>query len=456
MNWKHLAGPALLLAVGSACTGGTEPQAGPVTIEDSASDDVIAPLSVESTTSSTPTTVADSGDVPSQLAFASSSDIGRLFAVASSSSTLIAPDIEAETSGQVSSGQLVQATKARKVDSDLWVQIRNPEDSENLGWLLATQLSPTTESIVTTDADKSGELRVVGRVKDELPIHTGPGSSSTNGALADGEIAFHGGTSALAADGETWVDVISSSGTRLGWVRSDNFQPIGRGYIQTSDGQEAGRRADSSITYGASIGSVSIGSVGCNAAQIIVTSSDSSRGLAVVFGTGTPNGRELRSTPNAFAWSAPGGAIAYADPGLSLTLTVLTRSTTTWSFASLDDDGQAAFARNSDGSAALDESGQAVANDVRSTEVLSSSCGTAVAEPEPDQTLTSEVPQGTEGAPTSGEEGEGTEDNGSASPPPTAPTGGPDPVSDPQEGVGGVPIPPTSEGPVGDSIPPSG
>jgi hypothetical protein len=389
VNWRHLAGPALLLAVGSACTGGAEPQVGPVTIEDSVSDDVIAPSSIESTTSNAPTTIADSGEVPSQLAFASSSDIGRLFALRSSSSARSAPDTEAETSSQLISGQLVQATKARKVDSDLWVQVRNPEDSETLGWLLASELSPTTESIITTNGDKTGELRVVGRVKDELPIHTNPGSTSTAGSLADGEITFHGGRTALAADGDTWVDVIDSDGTRLGWVRSENFQPIGRGYIQTSDGQDAGRRADSSITYGASIGSVSVGLVGCNAAQIIVTSSDSSRGLAVVFGTGTPTGRELRSTPNNFAWSAPGGAIAYADPGLSLTLTVLTRSTTSWSFASLDDDDQAAFARKSDGNAALDESGRAVASNVQSLEVLSSTCGSPVVEPDLGETLNS-------------------------------------------------------------------
>jgi hypothetical protein len=444
VNWKHLAGPALLLAVGSACTGGTEPQAGPPTIEDSVFDGVSAPPSSEPTTSSAPTTISESGDAPSQLAFASSSDIGRLFSVASSGAGLIAPDAEAETSSQLASGQLVQATKARKVDSDLWVQVRNPEDSESLGWLLASQLLPTTESIITTNADKSGELRVVGRVKDELPIHTGPGSDSTDGSLADGEITFHGGTTALAADGETWVDVTNSAGTGIGWVRSDNFQPIERGYIRTSDGQEAGRRADSGVTYGAPIGSVSIGSVGCNAAQIIVTSSDSSKGLAVVFGTATPTGRELRSTPNTFAWSAPGGAISYADPGLSLTLTVLTQSSTIWSVASLADNGQAEFARSSDGNAVLDESGRAAASNVQSTEVLSSTCGTPVVEPEPDPALTSEAPQGAEGTPNPGEEGEGTEDEGPGAPPPTSPTGGSDPVADPQEGAGGVPIPPTT------------
>ena len=346
--------------VATACSGDADPQATPNT---QAVPRVVQDVATTTTTvapSTTTTTVL----APSTLAFGSSDDIGRLFALNRdiTASTLAGGDPDASF---VAAGTLIQSSSLRSSDDVLFVRIESTApDGSTLGWVPADALSPTTESVFTEDPTSAREFRQVARAveNDQLGLLPNPGAGSALGFLAEGEVAMHGGVSALAPSGTTWVDVIDpASGTRLGWVPARSFPRLNGGVVQDDAGNTVGRSAVDDVSYGQSlVGAITAS--GCNAVQVTFTNASSSAGLGIVFGTDSPIGRRIGG--DRLQWS---GTSIYSEAGADVTLTIPTNNAQTWFFAPIDADGQAEFA-------SFNEDDRAVANNVQPIEVPASSC----------------------------------------------------------------------------------
>ena len=362
--------------VATACTGGDAgDQALDQPLDQQAGQSIDVPTtqplgrSVQEPSPTTiPATTTTTVLAPSTLAFSSSADVGRLFSVDR--------DITASTSAggepnasAISAGTIVQASSLRSRNDVLWVRVESTVPGEStLGWIPSDTLTPTTESIFTEDQDSVRQFRQVAAAveNDALGILAVPGTGSPIGFLAEGEIAMHGGVSALAPSGDIWLDIIDpDTSERLGWVPARFFRGLSGGAIQDSDGNNASRNPSEGVNYGQAL-TGGVTAAGCNAVQVTFTNASSGAGLGIVFGTDSPLGRELSSGDH--NWS---GTSIFGPAGSDLTITIPSRTTRSWFFAPLNNDGQAAFS-------VVDENGFAVASDV--TEI-SIPAGTCVPEP---------------------------------------------------------------------------
>lgn len=382
MSWQRRLGPLVaVVAMASACGGGGDTPAPEQAVSETTTT-IEAPTTsaadVQASPTIAPTTTADIADeAPETLAFSSSSDLGRLFEIEG----LVAPATSAgsETLGDaLSDGTLVQATSLRSSDGRVWVRINTTDETGSvLGWVPADDLRPTSQSIERFDADAVTEFRKVSSVviDDELPIFAAAGGGSAVGFLAETEVAMHGGSSVLTADGVLWLDVIDSTTLqRRGYVEGASFGVLGSIEAKAPDGTDVDRRADSTITYGASLSAGAVSAVGCNAEQITFEATSSTMGAAVLFGNVPPVGAPLDSSNTRFRWSSSGGSTVYLAPGQTVTFSFPSASTKTWYFTTLDDEAQANYV-TSGGSARLDASGRATATDVQSFQVDAGACG---------------------------------------------------------------------------------
>lgn len=407
MKFKRSAQAVALALLVAACSGDEPQQASPTTT---------AVAEVEVTTTVPPTTqavaapttaVATTAPAPNSLAFASARDVGRLFEVAGAEATF-ANAGGGDAQGQIAPGTLVQATSAKNRDGALWVRVRETTgDLNNLGWLRADRLSPTSLFSVVDDPAQSGELRVARRSNDPISVVRTPGGTDEVLALQSQQVAMHGGSQALAADGETYLDVIDpASQTRIGWVRAASFSAIRSNLAQTQDHEPLRTRADRTVTYGAPLQSVSITQVGCNASRVTFTNPSVALGLAVVLGQDVPTGRMVGSQER---WSAPSGGVLYVGPGDTATLTLPSDTPRTWYFAGLDEQLRAEAPRAADGTLSGAADGPVATTRSESIFIPGGAC--AYIEPTPDPSeadpfgLALEEQNGTEQPASSGPDG---------------------------------------------------
>ena len=358
--------------VATACTGG-----------DVSEQAVEAPLTTEpvtrsvqeaspaTTTIPVPTTTTTTVLAPSTLAFISSADVGRLFA--------LDRDIMASTSAggdpdasPVTAGTVVQASSLRSRNDVLWVRIESTvPDGSTLGWVPADTLVPTAESIFTEDSSSARQFRQVASAveNDALGVFAVPGSGTPLGFLSEGEIAMHGGVSALTPSGDIWLDIIDpGNNARLGWVPARSFRGLSGGAIQDNDGNPAARSPIAGVNYGQAL-TGGVTASGCNAVQVTFANSSASAGLAMFFGTDSPIERELST--GGYTWS---GTSIFGPAGSDLTITIPSSTTRDWFFAPLDNDAQASFS-------SVNDDGRAVADDVLQISVPAGSCAVTVTAP---------------------------------------------------------------------------
>ncbi len=371
MNRRTIATVSLTMALAAtACTGGdAEPQAAgdesaTTTTQLSRSANDASP-----TTEPAPTTTTTTVLAPSTLAFTSSADVGRLFAISEGTTASTVAGGEPDATA-LSAGTIVQASSLRNRDDVLWVRIESTvAGGSTHGWVPSTLLTPTTESVFTEDRDRARQLRQVSRSvpDDRLAVLANPGAGSAIAYLAEAQIAMHGGVSALAPSGDIWLDIIDPlDGTRIGWVEARSFGSISGGALQDDAFNDLGRSPVPEVQYGQAL-SGGISASGCNAVQIRFNNASASAGLGIVFGTDSPVGRELNS--GRYQWS---GTSVFSEAGADVIITVPATSTQTWYFAPLDNDENAAF--NS-----VNEDGFAVASDVVQINVPGGSCAVAPA-----------------------------------------------------------------------------
>lgn len=344
-TFSGLVGVALLA---TACTGDGDNQATP-------DDGVGRTIGGASETASTTTTEAVAAETattttvlaPSTLAFSSSDDIGRLFSVSqditASRTAGGLPDASA-----VAAGTIVQASSQRDSDDALWVRVESTElDGPTLGWVPATLLEPTLESVFYQDNERARELRQVSSSApdDQLVVLPSPGAGAALRALPEDSIAMHGGVTGLSPNGDYWLDIIDpASGERTGWVEARYFSRVSGGEIQDSTLDSVSRSPENDVTYGQALnGAITL--AGCNAVQVTFTNPSSSAGIGMTLGTSSPIGRERNN--GSFDWS---GTSAFSEAGEDVIVTIPLDSAKSWFFAPLDADEEASFtSRNEDG-----------------------------------------------------------------------------------------------------------
>lgn len=390
MSWQgRLAGLALVTILAGACSGESEPlpeaSAPTTTVAAPQTSEVPETVATAPTTAAPTTTAQESDDgAPQSLAFASTSDLGRLFEIQGSvTPSEIAAGDPVETT--LFDGFLVQTTNLRSRDGVMWVRVNDVVSNEEFGWVPSDALRPTTETVELFDANRTSEFRQVGRtVPDDLLeiFAAAGGDGSPVGTLSETEVAMHGGNTVVTPDGQHWVDVIdTSSRSRRGWVLGEFFNPLSSVQAKAPDSTDVDRRADSEISYGGGISDGVVSALGCNAQQITFTAQSSSLGSSIVFGNVPPVGTPLDSNNTRFRWSSSGGSTVHIGPGESVTFSFPSIGTKTWYFTTLSEDGQPEYA-TSGGQADLDASGRALATDVQSFQVAAGSCA-APEEPAP-------------------------------------------------------------------------
>ncbi len=357
--------------VATACTGGDSAEQAIVDVPTTVPMARTIQEPATTTTAPEPATTTTTVLAPSTLAFSSSADIGRLFQVgeAITAATTAGGEPDATT---VASGTIVQASSVRSRNDVLWVRIESTAtDGSTLGWVPANVLNPTSESVFSENRELARQFRQVASVveNDALGIFANPGVGTALGFLAEGEIAMHGGVSALTASGDVWLDVIDpATSTRIGWVPARLFGTLAGGAIQDNDGNESPRSPQDGVNYGQTLAG-GISATGCNAVQVTFTNASSSNGLGIVFGTDSPVGRELST--GGHRWL---GTSVFGPAGSDLTITIPATSTRTWFFAPLDNNAQATFT-------SVDEDGLAIASNVLEISVPGGSCAVARVEP---------------------------------------------------------------------------
>jgi hypothetical protein len=296
------------------------------------------------TTVAAPTTAATAETVPETLAFASTRDLGRMFVLdpaAEITQRSSEPGQDADL-GELAADAIVQAVGAKSRNGGLWVEIIEATSASELGWIPAESLMATDETVIQTDADEVGQFRRVVRVSADSFLNVR--SSPVSGADAVTQLGpnatfMHGGQTATAPDGSTWVDVVDSQTRELiGWVIGDFVASASGIEIQTADGVDAAQRAASDVTYGASIGSAGVTAVGCNSVQITITGDSDTRGLRVIAGPTEPEAFALNS---GLRWASTGGRETFIAPGQTVVFTVPSTGSFTWWILPLDSDGQA-------------------------------------------------------------------------------------------------------------------
>lgn len=381
MNWKRLAAPAVVLLLGAACSGGDAEEGASSSTSAATGRELSTPTTTQVDEVTTPsTTDSPNATMPSQLAFASTGDIGKLFEVNASGFTVrvySTPTVAAE-SISVNDGELVQATSAREVDEVLWVKVGSVAgDRTSLGWLTADDLRPTSESMRDDDPTLLGQFRRVASTvpDDQLGVYSTPGGlGPLVGTLNESEIALHGGGNALAPSGVSWVDVIEpSTRERIGWVEARHFSTLRSIEAKSGGGVDVDRRPDRDTTYGQALRTGSVSAIGCNATQISFTTG-SADGTAIVFGTTVPTGRLLRGTDARYQWSASGGSTVYVDAGDTVTFTLPSGLDQTWFFAALDENLEAASEMTSAGQPVVDPNGRVVSTESQTFVVPAGSC----------------------------------------------------------------------------------
>jgi len=381
MSWQRRLAPlALVVAVSSACSGSADQpapdQAGAATTTTLKDDDLTTTTHASTTVEPAPT-ARSIHDAPESLAFSSSLDLGRLFEIDGATSP--AESVGSDSLGDLlSDGTLVQATNLRAKNGEIWVRVNTTTlDSDPLGWVQAGSLRPTTLSVERFDPDNATEFRRVSRVvvDDRLDVYSSPSSTaSTTGSMIETQVAMHGGNDVLSANGDSWVDVIDPDTKQVsGWVLAESFTTLTSIEAKSPDGTDVDRRADSSSTYGGGVSNGAVTAVGCNAQQITFTATSSMLGSAIVFGNAVPTGTPLRGSATEFRWAAAGGSTVYIDAGQSVTFTFPSKGTRTWYFTTLGQDGQAAH-ETSNGAAALNASGRAVAANVQEFQIFAGTC----------------------------------------------------------------------------------
>ena len=343
---------AALLATLVACSGGDDASqdAAPTTTEAVVVPTVAPTTAAPTSTTAAPATAAPTttaAEAPESLAFSSARDVGRLFEVSGTQTTYASAERETPQ-GSIEDGTLVQATSVRSREGALVVQVRDPSTQESYGWLVSDALVPTSRFATSEDPSQEGELRIARRSTDPLPIVDTPGGTTVVRTLRSQEIATHGGTVAVAASGDSYLDVIDpATRTRIGWIAARSFGTLTSAVFQNQDFEGLRTRADSSVSYGAPFQTVSVVQTGCNAAQVQFTNPSVSIGLAVVFGHDVPTGQTFSTRE---FWTAAGGGTFYVAPGDTAVLTLLTDSPRTWYFAGLDEELRAEANRAADGS----------------------------------------------------------------------------------------------------------
>lgn len=361
-----VAGAALLAA---ACSG-DEPAAAPETtvavVESAESPTTAAPSATAA-----PTTVATiENDAPASLAFASTRDIGRLFEIDGVTQLFDGPG--GDVTATLEDGRLVQAGAARNVDGTLFVGVIDPTNpTAALGWVDSTALRPTTQFLTSSDTSRANQLGTAARTsgQDAIEVTTQPGGSSVVATLTNRENILFSGNSALASDGQTWFEVLSTNtGTPLGWVPSRNFSVVRSNSALDDDFGTTDRSPSSAVTYSVQLPPIEVGLTACNAVQIELSNPSSAQGMGFVFGSEIPSAVVGVSQE---VWS---GTQLFVGPGESTTLTLLNDVQTTWYFATLDNDRQAIAARTAAGDL-LGQSGTRVAaTDVQQVIVPTGSC----------------------------------------------------------------------------------
>jgi len=355
MKLQHLFIGAAIAIAAAGCTGGEGEAANlpeqslttAAPVITSTTTVVEAPTTTRPPAPTTQAPASSANEVPSSLAFASNSDVGRLFEVDGDSGLYTTP-VTGERS-TIGDGELVRAAIAQGISGELWVGIVPPEDSSIvLGWILAEDLRPTTQSVTLSDPLRPNELRFAAvRSAGVLDVLDTPGGRTVTTLVAN-EIAIHGGSTTLTADGSAWLDIIDSSGGLIGWVPDAQLIAVTSNYAQSlADSSDVARRPSDATAYGASLGTPTVSLQGCNAVQMSITNSSSSRGMAFVFGRGVATAQLRGSTET---WSAPSGARLFVEPGETVLITVPNNTFATWFFSELDGQLRAQTTRGVDGS----------------------------------------------------------------------------------------------------------
>ena len=375
-----VAGATLIAA---ACSG-EEPAAAPDTTV-AVVETTVAPTTTAAPTPTTvaPTTAPAADDTPESLAFASSRDVGRLFEIDGATQLFDGPG--GDVTATLEDGRLVQAGVARTVDGVLLAGIVDPNDpTVPLGWVEADSLRPTNQFVTSTDPSRVNQLGAAVRAsgQDSIDVASQPGGTSVVATLEHRESALFTGNSAIAADGQNWLQVASTTtSATIGWIPAGNFVDFRGVSAVDSSFEDTDRRPASGIAYGAALPPVSVATTGCNAVQIELDNPSSTLGMAFVLGNEVPSAVVGASRES---WS---GSTLFVEPGDSTTITLNNSAAATWYFAALNGDFEAEADRNSRGELQGEPGSRALATNVEQVFVPVGSCAFVPPPPEPDSNI---------------------------------------------------------------------
>ncbi|RZV48608.1 MAG: hypothetical protein EX269_01160 [Acidimicrobiales bacterium] len=223
---------ALSLSIlGTACTGDAEPTAASttvVTLSTVSLESTAAPTTAPTTEPPRSTTTAPIvDDAPDTMAFVASRDLGRVFEIGQAMISNAAPSADAEAGVALTPGQVVRAARARLRTDGMWVKIvAVAPDSDSLGWVLDSALTPTTRTVQLSNTVRQGtKLETAAEPAEWLTIHASP-AGDTVGTLGVGEQLVDTGGWALLEDDDVWIEVASTSGQVKGWVRSNAIREV--------------------------------------------------------------------------------------------------------------------------------------------------------------------------------------------------------------------------------------
>lgn len=389
MNLQRFAGAIALVLAISACSGSEEsPETGaveatlaPQTTAVIETSPEVAPTTSQATASDIPSPVVTS-TIPQSLAFSGIADVGSLFEVDGGTASSESPG--GESTGIVADSTLVRVVQATGREGQLFVLIIDTADLEGtpIGWVSAGSLRNTNQSVILDDPATFGELRRVSGSIAGVDVLTEVAGNRVARVLAGGEVAIHGGSTALSSDGGVWLDVLEPQTlARVGWVPDQLFVPVRSTFAHDQDFGTVATSPEVGVNYGAPLVAPQISLSGCNAVQVEVQN-DSALGLAFVVGLDVPMGQAVRGEE---IWVSSQGATFYASPGDTITLTLAAEATNLWHFAGLDGQFRAQANRSSNGTL-LDSPAAAT-----SFEVIQVNAGACVTAP-PDAPATSDEP----------------------------------------------------------------